>query len=276
MISLPILVSLALFPFTLAQSSDTALQVAAIEAHFKQSEIVPSLLASFDPSALLTVDYASVGVITPGQLLTKEQSAPTPEVTVTPVNSSLELTGKYTITMVDADIVGSDLTKGVNRHWLINGVDIADGKVSNASATAITAYAGPGPAAGSGPHRYVIILYQQPDSFKAPADLSEPIGVTLFDVNAYAKNSGLGSIVAATYITVEDGTATTSIPATSAVVSSTLVASEPTGTQSGTSAGAGTGITSADGPSKTNGDLSLASFSPLSVVLAGIAVMIIA
>ncbi|KAG5645841.1 hypothetical protein DXG03_005183 [Asterophora parasitica] len=261
MISLTILVSLALLPFTLAQSSDTAIEVAGIEAHFKQSEIVPELLASFVPSALLTVNYAGVGAISPGQLLTKEESAPTPEVTVTPVNSTVALTGKYTITMVDADIVGSDLSKGANH-----------GKVSNASATAITAYAGPGPAAGSGPHRYVIILYQQPDSFKAPADLSEPIGVTLFDLNQYLKNSGLGPLVAATYIQVEDGTATASIPATSAVVSSTLVA-ESTGSHSGSHSGSQTGTVTATGtaPAKTdNGAASLAKLSPFGFALAGL------
>jgi hypothetical protein len=280
MISLPILVSLALIPFTLAQSSDTALQVAAIEAHFKQSQIVPSLLASFDPTALLTLNYAGVGDVTPGQLLTKEQSATTPVVTVTPVNSTVQLNGKYTIAMVDADIVGSDLSKGENRHWLINGVDIGtDGKVTNASATSITAYAGPGPAAGSGPHRYVVIIYAQPESFKAPPDLSQPIGVTLFDVNAYAKDSGLGPIIAANYITVEDGTATASIPATSSVVSSTLVPAQPTATGTGTGTGTGTKsgtATGAAGPTKTNGAVSFASFSPLGVVLAGIAIMIAA
>ncbi|KAF8061456.1 phosphatidylethanolamine-binding protein [Lyophyllum atratum] len=273
MISLPILVSLALLPFTLAQSSDTALQVAAMEAHFKQSQIVPSLLASFDPTALLTLNYAGVGDVTPGQLLTKEQSAPTPVVTVTPVNSTVQLTGKYTIAMVDADVVGSDLSKGVNHHWLINGVDITDGKVTNASATAITAYAGPGPAAGSGPHRYVVIIYTQPESFKAPPALSQPVGVALFDLNAYAKDSGLGPIVAANYVTVEDGTATASIPATSSVISSTLVPSQPTTTGTGTKSGTATG---AAGPTKTNGAVSLASFSPLGVVLAGIAIMIAA
>ncbi|GLB35283.1 putative phosphatidylethanolamine-binding protein [Lyophyllum shimeji] len=237
------------------------------------TKIVPSLLPSFNPSALLTLNYAGVGDISPGQLLTKEQSAPTPAVSVTPANSTVQLNGKYTITMVDADVVGSDLSKGVNRHWLVNGVDITDGKVTNASAAAITAYAGPGPAAGSGPHRYVIVLYRQPDSFKAPSDLSQPVpGVTRFDLNAYTKDSGLGPIVAATYITVEDGTATISIPATSSVVSSTLVVPQPTRT--GTTSG--TATTGANGPTTTNGARSLGSFSPLGVVLAGIAFMIAA
>ncbi|KAG5649602.1 hypothetical protein H0H81_002889 [Sphagnurus paluster] len=278
MISFPILVSIALLPFTLAQSTDTALQLAAIEAHFKQSLIVPQLLASFNPSALLTANYAGLGVVTPGQLLTKEQSAPTPEVTITPANSTVSLDGNYTIVMVDADIVGSDLSNGENRHWLVNGVQITGGKVSTDGATAITAYAGPGPATGSGPHRYVIILYSQPDSFKAPAGLSEPIGVTLFDLNAYQKDSGLGPLVAATYITVEDGTATVSIPVTSSVVSSTLVPVGPTssGVSSGSSTKSGTGTASANTPAKTNSAPSLFTLSPLAVIFTAAAVLVVA
>lgn len=44
---------LTVAPLISAQSTD----VAAIEAHFTQSGIVPDLLSSFDPSALLSVDY---------------------------------------------------------------------------------------------------------------------------------------------------------------------------------------------------------------------------
>ncbi|KAG6879956.1 hypothetical protein C0992_008890 [Termitomyces sp. T32_za158] len=124
MIPLSVLVSLTLLPFTLGQANDSALQIAAIEAHFKQSQIVPQLLPSFNPSAILTVNFAGIGDIAPGQPLTKEQTAPTPTVTVTAANSSVQLNGKYTIAMVDADVAGSDLSKGVNHHWLINGVEI--------------------------------------------------------------------------------------------------------------------------------------------------------
>jgi len=268
MVFLPILSLALLLPFAQAQTNDSALQIAAIEAHFKQSQIVPQLLSSFEPSALLTVNYAGVGDITPGQPLTEDQSASAPSVTVTSANSSAQLTGKFTITMVDADIVGSDLSKGENRHWLVNGVTIANGTVSNSSATAITAYAGPGPAAGSGPHRYVIMLYAQPDSFKAPANLSQPVGVTLFDVNAYAKDSGLGPLVAATYMTVEEGTATVSIPATSSVVSSTLV-------PAGTNSAAATSASAASNPAQTNAALRAIVLPSVSMVWMGITFLII-
>jgi hypothetical protein len=68
----------------------------------------------------------------------------------------------------------------------------AGSTVTNTSAVGITDYAGPAPAAGSGPHRcvtrihymnryrtdhfpsYVVVLYSQPASFQPPADLSTP------------------------------------------------------------------------------------------------------
>jgi hypothetical protein len=215
---------LSLVSSSVAQS--TSLGIEAIEAHFSQSRIVPDLFSSFIPSALLTLNYAGVGDVNPGQLLTKEQVAPTPTVNITPANSSLSLNGNYTLAMVDADIVGSKYPNGETRHWLVNGVSISGSMVINASATAITRYAGPAPAAGSGPHRYVVVLYAQPSTFKPPAAFSQPnIGVSTFDFNSYVKNSGLGDLIAGTYFTVEEGTATASISPTSAVISATLLSS---------------------------------------------------
>ncbi|KAG5338691.1 hypothetical protein C0989_006586 [Termitomyces sp. Mn162] len=239
MIPLTILAYLTLVPFTLGQAN---VQVAAIEAHFKQSQIVPQLLTSFNPSALLALNFAGVGDITPGQLLTKEQSAPTPMVTVSAANSSVQLSGKYTITMVDADVVGSDLSKGVNHHWLMA--------------------------------RYVIILYAQPDTFKPPADLSQPTGVGLFDLNGYVKNSGLGALMAASYITVEEGTVTTSIPATSSIISSTLVAAAPTSSGQ-VGAASGTLTTGAASPTKSNSATSVASSSPLALLFTSLVVVMV-
>ncbi|KAF9476608.1 PEBP-like protein [Pholiota conissans] len=220
MFSLSFFATLALVPFV---ASQTALEIEGIKAHFSQSAIVPDLLASFNPSAFLSLNFPGVGEVKPGQLFAKEQVSPTPTVTVTPQDTSVSLTGNYTLAMVDADVVGSKLPEGQNRHWLVNGVTINGSTVSNSSAVAITSYAGPWPAAGSGPHRYVVLLYSQPSTFKAPTAFSQPnMGVTPFDFNGYVKDSGLGALVAGTYFDVEEGTATASISSTSAVVSSTL------------------------------------------------------
>lgn len=61
--------ALAFATLVLGDDSGT-LGVEAIEAHFSNAGIVPSLLSSFDPSALLSVSYDGVGTISPGQGLT--------------------------------------------------------------------------------------------------------------------------------------------------------------------------------------------------------------
>lgn len=61
--------------FVNAQSSsdDPALGIVAIEAHFTGARIVPDLLATFGPSAVMNVTFSSVGAISPGQNLTTER-----------------------------------------------------------------------------------------------------------------------------------------------------------------------------------------------------------
>ncbi|KAE9383317.1 PEBP-like protein, partial [Gymnopus androsaceus JB14] len=162
-------------PFVAAQS--TSNDTEAIEAHFTQANLVPAMLATFNSSAILTISFDSVTNVSPGQPLTQDQVAPTPTLTITLANSSVDLTGNYTLAMVDADVVGSD-ESNITRHWLENSVTISNGVVSNSSATAITSYAGPAPASGSGPHRYICIEYVKPSSFSPPSDFSQPnIGV---------------------------------------------------------------------------------------------------
>jgi phosphatidylethanolamine-binding protein len=72
MISLSLFVSLAILPFVAAQTSDPGLEVKAIQAHFSGSGITPSLLPTFDPSAVLSVTFGSTA-ITPGQPLTQDR-----------------------------------------------------------------------------------------------------------------------------------------------------------------------------------------------------------
>ncbi|KAJ3504867.1 hypothetical protein NLJ89_g7715 [Agrocybe chaxingu] len=268
MFSRALIASLALVPFAVAQTS--SVDIAAIEAHFEQSALVPDLFPSFTPSALLTLDYPGVGEAEPGQLFTKEQVGPTPTVTVVPANSSVSLSGTYTLAMVDADIVGSKLPEGQTRHWLVNGVTISGSTVNNASAVGITTYAGPWPAAGSGPHRQVPF---PPSTFSAPAAFSQPnMGVSVFDFNAYVRDSGLGPLIAANYITVEEGTATASIPATSAVVTSTLAA----GSSASSSSGSSTGTSDASSPTtSTSGAAALSAKLLSAMVAAGLAILVV-
>ena len=70
MISLSFILSLALVPFAFAQNN-AQLQVEAIEAHFSNAGLVPSLLSTFVSEAEMVLDFTGVGSITPGQALSK-------------------------------------------------------------------------------------------------------------------------------------------------------------------------------------------------------------
>ncbi|KAJ3526822.1 hypothetical protein NM688_g8212 [Phlebia brevispora] len=251
MISAQTVLALAFIPLVFGQTNNT-LGIEAIEAHFSNSGIVPTLLSSFDPSALLTVSYDGVGNLSPGQSLTKTQVGPTPNLQVTPANSTVQLNGTFTVVMADAGPVGTDESQGQTRHWLVNDVTLTGGSapfnVSTDDGTAITEYAGPAPAQGSGAHRYVILLYSQPSSFEAPDGFDQPdIGVSVFNLTDYVQNSHLGSLVAGTYLTVEEGTATFTPSSTAPVITSTLPAAQSTSTSPSSSS-----TSSSSAPSATN------------------------
>lgn len=50
---------------------------------------------------------------------------PTPSVSITPANSTVQLSGNYTLVMADAGPVGTDETQGQTRHWLVNSVTLS-------------------------------------------------------------------------------------------------------------------------------------------------------
>ena len=99
---------------------------------------------------------------------------------MTPANSTVQLNGAFTLVMADAGPVGTDETQGQTRHWLVNGVTLSGvfasllpsfhrpnalattgsspSTVNTTTGTAITQYAGPAPASGSGAHRSVLTV----------------------------------------------------------------------------------------------------------------------
>lgn len=266
--SLSVIVSLAVLPFVSAQDVDDAPAIKAIEAHFEQSHITEDYLDDFDPIATLDLNFPGVGDVTPGQRLSAAQAGPQPIVTVTPGDSSVTLNGTFTIAMFDINTVGEDLPNGPTRHWLLNGVTLDGNTVSNATATPITAYAGPGPAAGSGAHRYIVALYQQPANFAAPEGFQEPTGVEPMNFKAYVENANL-ELVAANYIIVEEGTATASAVSTEAVNSATLGGAAGSSGSSGAGRPTGSSSGGAPQPSEEGSAAKISAFGASAVALVG-------
>ncbi|KAG9102152.1 hypothetical protein FS749_014930 [Ceratobasidium sp. UAMH 11750] len=248
------LLALAVAPFAYAQNNAVELQ--SIIAQFKNAGLTPDPITTFTPSALLTATYGS-SAIDPGKPQTVADVKPQPKLQLTPVNDSPDVTasGTYTVAMIDADTVGASQTGGQTRHWLVNGVKAtgssAPWTLDTTTGTNITAYGGPFPASGSGAHRYMLLVLAQPSSFSAPAAPAPNSPIEKFDFEGYVKSAGLGSIVAGTYITVEQGTATASVSPTSAVDTATLsVASSASSSATGTRTGSATA--SASGAANSN------------------------
>jgi len=227
MFSRAALFSLCLASFAAAAGSYTEgdLQTEASIAHLTQSGIVPSLLPVFNPLGYLNVSFQAVGQISPGQALTETQVHDQPSIVFTAANSSVTYTGTTTVIMADAGPVGTDESQGQTRHWLSYGASLAGNgpyTLDTSKGTNVTDYAGPGPAPGSGAHRYVIMLFEQGSSFNEPTDAGT--GVQTINLTGYIQSSGLGALYAATYFTVENGTATATPSFTAPVATSTLPA----------------------------------------------------
>jgi hypothetical protein len=167
----------------------------------------------------------------------------------------------YTVLLVDANIVGTNATgASQNLHWLTNGVTLGsanDGAYPLAydSANDIRAYAGPGPAPSSGAHRYMFLFYEQAADFAAPEGYNAKIeSVDAFDLQSYVTSAKLGNLVAANYMTVENGQASMTVEKTMPVDSSTLSAAEATGSSAGNSTASATETGSASaGAGATSG-----------------------
>jgi phosphatidylethanolamine-binding protein len=172
----------------------------------------------------------------------------TPSLTIQPANSSAQLTDKYTLTMVDASIVGATPDSNV-RHWLVNDVTINGNSVINGTNAVPEQYVGPLPPKGSGSHRYVILLYKQPADFKNPDGFQQGLilnfnltqytqvgiscrdGAVIAERSCVSQDTNLGHPVAGSYFQVAgEGPASQSVSQTSAVVTSTLPAAKSTST----------------------------------------------
>ncbi|GMK53565.1 hypothetical protein CspeluHIS016_0101510 [Cutaneotrichosporon spelunceum] len=212
-----------MFPFLLlatAASAATTTDLAYVAANFENAGL-STVFPSFAPQAVLDASFGSFKVEI-GQPVTQETAGTRPELAVDG-GDAFNATGKYSLLLVDANTVGT--SEGQNLHWLTNGVTLNGDGTSTpdyTGASDVRSYAGPGPAAGSGAHRYVLIMYREPAEFKAPEGFAAPINdVISFKLSDYVTAANL-DLVAANYFTVENGVASVSVSQTQSVDRATL------------------------------------------------------
>jgi len=229
------------------------LALALVKQQFINAKIVPDVIPAFNPVGTLNVVFGgnSTG-INDGDALNKSSVQTQPVVTYAGVNNN---TAKFTLLMIDGNYVGSTNPQGLNLHWLENNVVISTtGATPNTTAATIP-YAGPAPASGSGPHRYTILLYQQPLNFTAPSTPVPNSGVHLFELAPYVSAANLTGPLAGLYFTIEVGTATVSVESTTAVNTATLSVTTTKAPSTSTSTSTHTGAATKVGPISIGGCL---------------------
>ncbi|TFK47412.1 PEBP-like protein [Heliocybe sulcata] len=153
----------------------------------KRESIIPDVLPEeFYPSMLFSVVWPNGKEAVLGNELTREDALDEPSINFAPMNVPAEQADSaggeelaYTVVMLDPDAPGrADPKFKCFRHWVITGlrsppvaslqsVDLLALK----SKSATTPYRPPGPPPGTGEHRYVFLLFQEPPS--APLAIPE-------------------------------------------------------------------------------------------------------
>ena len=108
--------------------------------------------------------------------------------------------------MIDLDVPRQN-NRVTLLHWFVPGVTVANGNIEvpeNVGAT----YLQPSPPAGDIPHRYLFLLYKEPNGFAVPARfaINPPANTSArigFDVQSFASAANLGEPLAANFITVQ-------------------------------------------------------------------------
>ncbi|KAJ8473884.1 hypothetical protein ONZ45_g8592 [Pleurotus djamor] len=144
-------------------------------------QLIPDVVPTptyFTPTTLFSVIFPTGKEVLLGNELTKEDAADEPEVVITPMGptpdarlvSHGEGETTYTLVMCDPDAPSRKEPKYKEfRHWVITGLKAPAGTaVETNNLTALktkpstTPYRPPGPPPGSGLHRYIFLLYEEP------------------------------------------------------------------------------------------------------------------
>ena len=202
--------SVAIHKCSIRKTSHSRPTLDQVKESFYEAKIVPDLLQSFEPTSLLYLTYESdslkdSGIVLPGKKFAKDATEKQPEI-------SLEgpgWPGAYVFFLLDPDAPShSDPKWSQVRHMFAGNLTISgDSKhvphsvVLGNATDAVNEYMPPAPPAGTGPHRYVALLYAQPPdfdySFLNTSDRYE------FNITAFSQRSGLGTPLAGTFLTVK-------------------------------------------------------------------------
>ncbi|ORY19229.1 phosphatidylethanolamine-binding protein [Clohesyomyces aquaticus] len=216
--------------FTLAHGDAAeSVSVSDFKADFISAQIVPDVLAAFNPSVAFYAGFASAdgdeALLTPGMALTVAEAAAPIEFSVENISKGTNVTdtSRFIVYMIGPDVPSRATPTSRNvRHYLAGNFTVSSSnstilataaKLTNSS-TATNEYSAPTPKSGTGVHRYVYLLYTQPKKFDTTDFASVGLNVSNrmnFNLSTFRTQAGLGPAIGGTYFTINiDGANTTS------------------------------------------------------------------
>ncbi|XP_075984222.1 protein D3-like [Anticarsia gemmatalis] len=185
------------FILLVVDSAMVNLRVFAALQSFIANEIVTDVIP-VAPDAVANVLYPSGVEVNEGNVLTPTQVKDRPTVTW-----EADPDAYYTVAMVDPDVPSRvNRSQGEWQHWIVgnfpgNGEDCGE---------TLSEYVGAGPPAGSGFHRYVFLVYEQPCllTFDEPRlNNTSMANRPLFSITRFAEKYNLGDPIAGNFFQAE-------------------------------------------------------------------------
>jgi hypothetical protein len=133
----------------------------------KSASLLPSNLipADFNPTYNLTITFPSKSPSN-GSLVRVSDVAEKPTVALSPLSpNNTANTPRLTLLLLDPDApTPADPKFAFWRHWVITSIPGGAQEVSEGKE--VTRYLAPGPKDESGPHRYLFLLFREPEGFE--------------------------------------------------------------------------------------------------------------
>ncbi|KAJ4300770.1 hypothetical protein N0V90_002858 [Kalmusia sp. IMI 367209] len=159
----------------------------------------------------LNATWGGNDVSPPGELIPRADTASPPTQISTPVWTT---EGRAILMLVDIDVPRNG-TRVPLLHWLTSNVTMpsTDTQILKLpdAALAEASYLQPSPPVNDTPHKYTLLLFEQPENFTIPARFRSLLQTRVgWDTAAFVNATGLGGALAANWIRVQNVTGETS------------------------------------------------------------------
>ncbi|KAF2624614.1 PEBP-like protein [Macroventuria anomochaeta] len=159
-----------------------------ISASLIPSPIIP---ANFTPSYTLNISFPSKSPSN-GSLVRVSDVKEKPNVTFSATSDSASAQS-FTFFLIDPDAPTPDDPKFAYwRHWVVTNIPSTAKEISEGKT--LTQYLAPGPKDESGPHRYLFLLFKEPEGFsieKSDVGGEEFVDRRSFEARKFAERYGL-------------------------------------------------------------------------------------